>query len=359
MSGKDKYWELDFIRAISIIAVVVIHSTASIIEASNMSGFIAVIFNQLSRFSVPAFLIVSGILAFRSSTTHSINVLWRKRVADIVVPYLVWSTIGLLFSSDFSIRTLIFTYVFGQGAFYQLYYIVVLIQFYLLLPIFVFAAQNIRRVVGVCSASCLLVLGYEMSLRQGVDLGVFNRLIQCTFIAWMGYFVVGCYIGKNYKRFIEFINNSKTYRLVLITMIISFVLISDSYYLWGEQGHDITEPLFNFFRIDVVVFACVIVWFLFKIGIKASRSNFIKMLYDNSFGIYLSHLFILILLQRFFNNYLFGNSISTLFTAMLILLLSLVLTQMIKGIPIISQLFLGVNRKEKVRSTEHNQSSLS
>lgn len=344
MLDSNRYWELDFIRGVSIVAVIMIHVSASICNSDHV--LIAIVLNQLSRFSVPAFLFVSGILAYRSYTKQNIKHIWKKRALNILTPYLIWSTIGLIISKNYNIKNLIFTYLFGLGEFYQLYYIVLLVQFYLLLPFFIYMANKFSRVIIILGISCCTTLIYDLLIRYGININIINCLMKSTILSWMGYFIVGCYIGKNYNQFIQFLKNHKLSQFIIPTSLSIAILALDEYNLLFVKGFKLTEhPIFNFFRIDIILFAFCTIFLLFKIADTYSSNQVIKTLYDNSFGIYLNHIMILTILKRFFNHYLFNNLLEGLISIIIILLISILLNKLIKKIPYLRLFLLGINQK--------------
>lgn len=129
---------IDFLRLISILAVVMIHTTTRSIEASanNLASFpLTFIFNQLSRFAVPLFFLISGfVLELNYHHYPNYFVYLKKRLSRILIPYLFWSAIYYYFiythhSDNF------FKSLFYGSASYQLYFIPTLIIFYLIFPI--------------------------------------------------------------------------------------------------------------------------------------------------------------------------------------------------------------------------------
>ena len=97
MSVKQRLSELDFVRAIAAISVVVIHVTASPI-AFGRRGSLPMLFyigaNQLARFSIAAFVFITGLVLFYNYPTGKplrYAEFIRKRLTYIFIPYLIWS----------------------------------------------------------------------------------------------------------------------------------------------------------------------------------------------------------------------------------------------------------------------------
>ncbi len=141
-----RYPELDALRVAACLAVVLIHTTAG------WSGRVPLAMNQLARFSVPLFLLLSGFGhggASEESWTHAL----RRRLGRILPPYLLWSGIYLLVDAAFvrphaaPLRDLLF-----GTAYMHLYYIPVLLQFLLLSPLLRRAAVRWPRGAPLLSA---------------------------------------------------------------------------------------------------------------------------------------------------------------------------------------------------------------
>lgn len=83
--------ELDFTRVIAMFAVVMIHVTSTYINQD--SSFIlfdmnlAFILNQVSRFSVPLFIVLSGISLGFSKPIGDPLLFYKKRLVKIGIPY--------------------------------------------------------------------------------------------------------------------------------------------------------------------------------------------------------------------------------------------------------------------------------
>ena len=89
--------EIDFLRIVSIIAVVLIHSTSKILDYSKFNLLahpLTFFLNQILRFAVPLFFMIS---AFVLEDKYSDNLNYisylKKRFSKIFLPYLFWSLI--------------------------------------------------------------------------------------------------------------------------------------------------------------------------------------------------------------------------------------------------------------------------
>ncbi len=147
MSVKQRLTELDFIRAIAAISVVVIHVTASPI-AFGRRGSLPMLFyigaNQLARFSIAAFVLITGVVLFYNYPVDRpirYGEFIRKRLTYIFIPYLLWSigyTAAKVIITRGGYRPALgaFARDLALGnTFYHLYFIILIFQAYLLFPL--------------------------------------------------------------------------------------------------------------------------------------------------------------------------------------------------------------------------------
>lgn len=101
MVGKRNE-EIDFIRGIAIILVVVGHYISGIYDVENYNANI--IFKICYSFHMPLFIYISGYLAGKTSA-YSLE--WiRKNFERIMIPYIVWTILHCLVFKENIIRTL-------------------------------------------------------------------------------------------------------------------------------------------------------------------------------------------------------------------------------------------------------------
>lgn len=138
MEKKTYNIAIDGMRIVAILAVIAIHTTTRILEASdfNLQGYSFSLFiNQASRFAVPLFFMISGfVLELNYSYNQSYLGYLQKRLTKIFLPYLFWSAIYYFFI--YTKHTIsFFQTLFVGAASYQLYFIPTLIIFYILFPL--------------------------------------------------------------------------------------------------------------------------------------------------------------------------------------------------------------------------------
>ncbi len=139
MEKTGRQRELDWVRVIAMLGVIVIHVTGTFVYApsglslAGMSpGFLL---NQWVRFAVPLFMILSGMSLGLGRDRGSCWGFWRARLGKLLPPYLGWTLIYWYLShGSFSPAGELGKAMLWGTASAHLYFIVVVFQFYLVYP---------------------------------------------------------------------------------------------------------------------------------------------------------------------------------------------------------------------------------
>ncbi|MFD0698659.1 acyltransferase [Paenibacillus sp. GCM10027628] len=156
MQIRPKIPEIDFVRAIAIIAVILIHGTSAATLLPMGTGSQAIFFtlNRACLFTVPVFIWISGVVLFynyydRWDPPMSF-LFWTKRLRRILVPYVLWSIFYYIYNqymyhgkANFDAIYMLKLLLSGNAS-YHLYYMVIIVQFYILFPIIMTAVRKFR-----------------------------------------------------------------------------------------------------------------------------------------------------------------------------------------------------------------------
>ena len=151
-----KLEEIEILRAIACLAVVMIHITAFVIFSGNVGKIPALVLsfiNAFSVFAVPAFLVVSSYTLTYQYQDRKLELgrFYQKRFSRVVVPYIVWTCIYygiflILNTAQLSFPLLLKNLVFGDMV-YHLYFVVLILQFYLLFFAFRYLWSRFNKLV--------------------------------------------------------------------------------------------------------------------------------------------------------------------------------------------------------------------
>jgi len=201
--------ELEKLRGLAILAVVLIHATAPATvyySAGSAKYLFYNAVNSLVQFAVPLFLFISCVvLSFKQAhQPEPLAVFYGKRLKGVILPYLLWSLFYALLKSWLNGQINEFFWLTRRGAelltgtaFYHLYFLLIIMQLYLLLP---WLIKLLRRLtlLSVLLSGALLQAGfyflnkiwiYQIYPHPGNLLGSY---LPIAFL--------GCWLGLNYRK---------------------------------------------------------------------------------------------------------------------------------------------------------------
>ncbi len=196
MPGPNKrvLW-LDFIRAISIYFVLIIHNEIVLPNATTFA------FGSIIASSVPLFVMISGVLLLNKKESYS--VFFKKRANKVLIPWIFWTFIFMIWHifvdhydfNGFSISSLM--NLFEKTLFNELWFLPMIFGIYLLTPplkIFIQNSKN-KDIFYIALiwfiAVCIMPAIHQNSTFPVYLSGIAGRVLQFT-----GYFILGFALSK-------------------------------------------------------------------------------------------------------------------------------------------------------------------
>ncbi|GGE16035.1 acyltransferase [Marinithermofilum abyssi] len=322
--------ELDFVKGCSILAVLAIHITAPFIHEA---PFFAI--NGLSRFCVPVFFLISGLILFYrygGENPFPLQDFYRKRLVYIMVPYFLWSLLYLIYSQWTDPQTVpdslsgLFTALLIGKAYYHLYFLFVMVQFYLLFP---FLRWFFRKwggwVILVVAFWC--TLGTQ-ALTWEETKGLFSvqpeeEILRRTVLPWLFYFCAGGWLGLRFHHAFSRLRRLPLIALHTVSSAAGVLLVYQMAYL--NHG--------GFYTPTTMVYALSIL----VLGIQlAQRFHFtwIEAVGKRSLGLYLIHPLVLHLSSSFSERWIPGGSwLQFFFVFAVVVSVSIGITKILERIP--------------------------
>ena len=142
-NGRSHVHELDLLRVVTAFGVVAVHTLAGTIIFTHSQPVIILqhAAEGTMHFTREVFMFTTALVLVYTyvGKRFDLGVFWRKRGVGVVIPYAIWSAIylalaGLLVSPQRFVTTWMPDLLTGDAS-YQLYYILLTIQFYLLFPL--------------------------------------------------------------------------------------------------------------------------------------------------------------------------------------------------------------------------------
>jgi surface polysaccharide O-acyltransferase-like enzyme len=289
------HW-LDNARIISCFAVVFLHTAGSIVyhyAGPNPSFFLAGSFyNAFSRWSVPFFLMISGVLLLNPRKSEGVAAFYSKRFGRILIPLFFWTAVyaairllpflrdaGALRSE--SMRLL--ADVAAGNPYYHMWYLYMLVGLYLFLPLVHFCVKAASlpdlRLLCIVWFAVAIVSSAAWSF-GGPHGGRFSVFIG-SFFNFMPYCIAGYLIAAMPMP-------GRLWRLWLTVGACGAGSVALSYLLAGEAD-EIRFYSYSFTSITVVPLALALFALARRLTKPLLGERWNSRAADLTFGIYLVH----------------------------------------------------------------------
>ena len=273
-------YSFDILRVISMIMVIIVHVSnvysRSFGFISNSSFIFSLIFNTISRISVPIFLMISGALLldrkfdFKKYKKRIIKFLILIIVWDII--YLVWEYYYLHISYD-KLYNLLFNPYRAH-----LWFLYTILLLYLIQPVLrkILIKSNIQVKVLLLTLWILFSTGSM----------IFKPLAQYfTFFSYMGFFIIGKYLYDYIKK-----NDLSKYNILLILTILVSITLSVVLNYKTSIKYNMFYNLYFAYRTPFIILSSFAFYTLIITNYKKDSLNkIIQKLSDLSLGVYLIH----------------------------------------------------------------------
>lgn len=299
---REKILEMDMLRAICALAVVIIHTSGYTLINSvegSVSYNVSLSLNQIARFSVPLFLFLSGLgLGISYKKDESYFKFLRKRVFKIIPPYILWGSLYLiLIQKNYDYKTWGELFLKGDKVFYHLYYIPLIMTLYIIFPILY---PLFKRIEGVI-ISLLISLGVTYFAHYynvpDLTLDIFSKR---NAIFWNVYFISGVYISREVNNLIRRTKTHKV-KIMVILIICAICLIGESFI--GLKTGKSLDYSTTFIKPSVMIYSYIVMLYVFSKTYN-KKSILVKILGEiskSSFSIYLIHPMVLYYYMKIFS----------------------------------------------------------
>lgn len=293
--------ELDALRVLAMIGVILIHVTAPFI--THESGFtllgmnLAYLVNQLTRFSVPLFFLLSGFSLGIGGAPKSYGGFLKKRCSKILLPYVVWvilyqlwncsKDVALWLTQIQDLKWFALELLTGRAA-PHLYFVPIIFQCYLLFPLL---KRWVDRAPGPCFLWSLTVTLLLQGVHSLQSLGMLasspSRWLWLTFPMWCFYFITGLFLQR-----LDFETIRRLCRENALPLVVLCGLFSLLFCAWSKFTGllDSMKPDIMLYTLLVFLFGVAAWQFLMRIP---GLEPVIRFLSDHSLGIYFNHVLVL------------------------------------------------------------------
>ena len=346
---KERLRYPDYIRVTACIFVIVIHVTASnpwyTLDVYSKEWTILMLYNVFVRSAVPLFVMLSGAFLLNPKKYFT-NSYMGKKIYHYLVVYILWSFVYAMvwFFENYAVvfdvniaKTIKKIILYAIDSKYHLWFLPMLVGIYLITPCLrkITEAKSIMEyflvlfmINSVLRPFIVSVIGNERVI------SVINRISFEMVSGYAGYFVLGYYLSVH-----QFSSRLRKlcYYLSIITLIISGIgSIYISRKTYEPQGFLTGEFSLTTFFVAISIFLFFKEHIINNAGNgecvkKVALDRVIELVAENSFGVYLIHVFWIELLEKLGLNVICINPVFGVpVLAVLILILSFTSTWILR-----------------------------
>ncbi|WP_342417928.1 acyltransferase [Paenibacillus sp. FSL R10-2782] len=321
---KEIIPELQLVRAMAILAVIMVHATSyATVQLTNSSLYIVYnALNVLMKYGTPVFIALSSMVLFynykdRPMGRELLIRFYKKRLRYILLPYIMFSLFYFVLSlaagssEPWTVTGLAesFAVKLATGkAYTHLYYIFIMMQFYLVFPWVLWLLQRYRRAPQWSVAIGLLVQ-WSFVIGNKFIFQVQNK--GSWALSYMACYMLGAVLGYYYPQLKSWFLMSKRERrstgaLTWIGIWAVWLISATVHvYMWYERrkygtsyNSLIFELVYNMYSLSSVLVLLQVSFLMYR-----QKHTFITRKLDHlgalSFGVYLIHPFFLLLYRQF------------------------------------------------------------
>lgn len=333
---KHRIDEIELLRAVSFLAIVMQHTLACFMYSSGIGQGAAITSAFLLlfiRYGVPVFIFITGMVLFYNHGEEDLHYgrFIEKRFSQVFLPYFLWTLIyfvwislisGVSASSMASVLSRIAQMTLKGDSFYHLWFMVMILQFYLLFPLLRTLVSKFKKHPVRFMIACFLfyvlylwVYNYLVpviypSVHSPVLKGILDYRDR-IFLSWFFYFLLGGFAGLYVDKWRAFLRRINKVNLLVFCLSFAYIM-----YLMIKSGHPVATAGYMInYQLTLPLGMTMIIYlsssmFLFYyltelIQSKCSKlADRLKWVGRYSYGGYFIHPFVLFYINAFAQTYL-------------------------------------------------------
>ncbi|MEC0373424.1 acyltransferase [Paenibacillus chibensis] len=317
MPKKARIHELELLRGLAFLAVALQHAIAhySVVDGAKVEdGVIMTVLLVASKFAVPVFIFITGLVLFYNydGPFRYISFI-RKRITDILIPYVLWSAVYFFTSPVWNVHALGqgFHMLFTGKNSYHLWYIVMIFQFYLLFPLFRYGMRKCAEwippkwhglALSATGLLCMLLLNKLFWIGDWMNEAnvpfltpFFTKYADRNFLYFSFYFILGAAAGMNLDRWKFWLEKGKSVYWTVFIVLFGYYTYITVQSFETPGGLSITFNQLNLLRPLISVFLVSSIFVFYAWAQKrtkqsgASSHELFQTLGKYSYGAYLVH----------------------------------------------------------------------
>lgn len=336
---KKRILWIDILRIVGALSVVIMHVIGNTLNTFNLQGTPAIIYNVIAKllyFSIPLFIMISGMMFLKKEKEISISKMWKNTIKILLAIIIfggIYSTIELIFihkTFKMSFIPNIINKVITNNTWAHMWYLYLIFGLYLITPFLKKITDNITKGQYIYLLALLYIFNFlipEISSVLNINIGFYIPISS----AYIFLFIYGNYINtyeitKKYKYL--------SYLLGILSFVLLIIItLNNSYSYLITYTSTLTLLITN---------SVIILFKNLKIKINNSFSQVISSIGICSFGIYIIHQFYINIIFKLFKLNIIINSPFTflIIYTLIIFIMSYISTLLLKKIKIIDKYLL-------------------
>lgn len=306
---------IDGLRVVASIFVVLVHtSSARVVQYAELvdSEWLSALYvDAFSRFPVPLFIMISGILILRPNRDIPLKEFYKKRLSRILIPLLFWTAFSFFWANWYYGDSVDVEFVVSslKGALNNshYYYLYVILGLYLIAPFLIFFLKKSKGGFALLTIA-VMALSINGKIFEFLPFNAF------TFIfSFLMYFMLGRYLGVLLIKPWMALLGLVAYILVSLLMVLG----TQEQYLELSQNDYLLEYYLNYQHFYVFIQSIAVFVFLrYILESLSDDSTVIRLLSyvaPATFGVYLMHVPLLDFIRDVFNTLNLSNVLSDIF----------------------------------------------
>ena len=304
---RKRILSYDIIRVVSIAMVVMIHVSAYMVTyfrgTDNSAFVVGNIFNSLSRAGTPMLMMLTGALLLDEKQNKPPRAFYRKNLLSIVLLLLFWLLfyatwravlIPLIQGTPFDMEIFVDNMLLRKGRGMHLWYLYMLVGAYIAIPLlrlFV-RKENREYILGLIILSVIMQFGMQTAgiLTRGMKftIGDFASKFHMEYATgYVPYLLIGWYLTA-------FPPKGKTRIALILTGLTAAVCILLSVQFFFDDIPNIYSYMAEMNTLPAMLYGTGLFTLITtRFGERETRSRTLSLLSQQSFGIYVLHLFLL------------------------------------------------------------------
>lgn len=253
---------IEYIRGISMMGVIGIHVGSQYLMNPAANVNLVALFEVATRFSVPIFFFISAFGLFynlKPDEPFAYSSFLKRRWKTVLIPYLAWSLFylihdGWLYGVGFPDPLHLLSVLFFGNAKYQLYFLVILLWFYLLMPLWIWMVRKLNMLWLLWLLMVQVGFNYWSSFSVPLNLFVYglpdSSWLKPFFMYRLNYwvmhyvfiFVLGGWLSVHLDEFLAFMKKRR-YLIIAAFWLSLAALLGYYYQLLSARGYQPIEAI--------------------------------------------------------------------------------------------------------------------